>query len=312
MHPEARPRPQRVLFHRFFGGYTGGHGKVHDYFNHVRSHPGWWAQVHMDPASSWDDNPWRDDPDALSPSFDPEAADVLFLGGMDWLQYPVDHHDKPVINLVQHVRHADPDEPLFQFLDRRAIRICVSEPVAHAIQRTGRVRGPVVVIDAALNLPPVALPAHRSGVFIDAIKRPSLGRRIADLLSPHCDVLLSDRRLPRSEYLGAMVSAEVVLTLPHDTEGFYLPALEAMSFGCAVVVGDCVGNRAYLRPGVNALVADDAASYATAARTLLADPDLRTRLEQAARQTANAFGLERERKAFHRVLDAVDELWSNA
>lgn len=301
-----------MLFRRDFGGYTGGHGKVHDYFRHTLAHPDWSARVYMDPSSTWDDNPWRDDRAALCAHFDPRDASALFLGGMDWLHYPDDLPETPVVNLIQHVRHADPDHPLFQFLDRRAVRICVSQPVADALLASGRVRGPVEVIEAALNLPPPPTATRRSGIFIDALKRPEMGREIAATLSDRPHVVLSDRRMPRAEYLGALAAAEIAVVLPHDTEGFYLPALEAMAAGCAVVVADCIGNRAYLQPDRNALVAQDADGYAAAVRRLAADAPLRNRLAEAGRQTADGFGLARERAAFHSVLDRLDALWSQA
>lgn len=301
-----------MLFRRDFDGYTGGHGKVHDYFRHVQAHPGWDACIHMSPTSSWDDNPWQDDRAALRARFAPGDADALFLGGMDWLQYPHDCPGTPVINLVQHVRHADPAQPLFRFLERRAVRVCVSQPVANAILATGRVRGPVLVIEAALNMPQLPVSGARSGVFIDAIKQPVLGRQIADALGPQPDLVLSDRRLPRAQYLAALAKSEIAVVLPHATEGFYLPALEAMACGCAVVVADCVGNRAYLEPGLNALVPDGTDGHVAAIRRLLGDAPLRARLGAAGRQTASAFGLERERLAFNQVLDRLDTLWSQA
>lgn len=266
----------------------------------------------MSASSSWDENPWHGDDASLCPTFNPANADALFLGGMDWLHYPDDYPDTPVINLVQHVRHADPSQDLFRFLERRAVRICVSQPVADAILGTGRVRGPVHVIDAALNIPQLPQSGTRSGVFIDAIKQPDLGRQIIESLGPSPTITLVDRRIPRAQYLDALAAAEVAVVLPNTTEGFYLPALEAMAYGCAVVVADCVGNRAYLQPDANALVPDGADGYVAAIRRLLADAPLRVRLGEAGRRTAGAFGLERERTAFHQILGQLDTLWSQA
>ena len=77
-----------------------------------------------------------------------ERADMLFLGGMDWAVLSEAQRrspPKPVINLIQHVRHANPNESLYQYLSYRAIRICVSAPVADALTATGRVNGPLSV-----------------------------------------------------------------------------------------------------------------------------------------------------------------------
>ncbi|WP_219338427.1 glycosyltransferase [Luteimonas deserti] len=251
-------------------------------------------------------------PQAFSAAFAPQHADALFLGGMDWLAYPQDA-GRPVINLVQHVRHGDPAHPLSDFLQRRAIRICVSQPVADAILATGRVNGPVRVINAALNLPSIPESVTRCGIFIDAIKQPELGRHIALGLAGLGDVTLSDTRLPRIDYARALARAEIAILLPHATEGFYLPALEAMASGCAVVVPDCIGNRAYLVPGLNALapaLAPDA--IVAAVRRLVEEPGLRARIADAGGCTASGFGLAAERTAFHALLDSLDTIWGHA
>lgn len=301
----------RLLFHRDFRGYTGGHGKVHDYFLHAAAHPEWTPAVHMDPSSTFDGNPWADGREAFLDRFDPASADALFLGGFDWTRYSQPVAGLPVINLVQHVRHGDPEHPLSGFLSRPAVRICVSAAVAAAIGTTGRVRGPVLVVDAALDLPELpATDLPRAGVFIDAIKQPDLGTRIAALLGDRNDVVLSRARMPRADYLQALADSRIAIVLPHPTEGFYLPGLEAMALGCATVVPDCVGNRAYLRDGVNALApAWDDAAFAAAVLRIEDQPGLHADLVTAGRATAGRFTRAREREAFHRILDDLPALW---
>lgn len=305
---------RRLLFHRDFHGYTGGHGKVHDYFQHAASHSGWSAAVYMTPESTWQDNPWAGDCDRLSEMFRPADADALFLGGFDWTGLPEDIAATPVINLIQHVRHADPAHPLSRFLHRRAVRVCVSTQVADAILATGRVHGPVRVIEAALNLPPrPAENTPRNGIFIDAIKQPVLGQEIAASLAPREDVVLLTQRIPRDAYLDALSKCRLAILLPHREEGFYLPALEAMSLGCATIVPDCVGNRAYLAPGVNALVPDwQPDSYVAAVRRIEQEPALEHSLGEAGARDAARFSLANERKQFHSVLDELDALWEQA
>jgi len=307
--------PRVMLFHRDFRGYTGGHGKVWDYFNHALA-AGWDARVFLTPQSLRDaSNPWLAVPERIVPAWQPERADVLFLAGLDWLALPPERQrgDQPIINLVQHVRHADPAQPLRAFLARRALRICVSAPVADAISGTDEVCGPVRVIEAALNLPAdAASPVPRAGVFIDALKAPALGRALADALQ-HCGIAatLITERLARPEYLDRLAHAETAVLLPHPTEGFYLPALEAMALGCATVVPDCIGNRAYLEPGINALVPEpNPTALADAVRQLTRDADLRARLSAAGSATAAQFSLSEERRRFHDLLAGLSELWA--
>lgn len=301
-----------VLFHRDFRGYSGGHGKVYDYYGHVLAHADFDARVHLVPGSMADGNPWIGAGAPIEASWDPETADVLFIGGMDWAAVPTDRDDRPVINLVQGVRHADRDGPLRAFLSRRAIRICVGAPVADAIRSTGLVNGPVTVIEAGLSLPPSDRATRKipGRLFIGAIKQPEIGTRLAqELVAAGRDVDLCVGWTPRRAYLQRLAAAECAIVLPLEREGFYLPGLEAMALDCATIVPDCTGNRAYAQPGLNALCPAIEVDALLAAVAALDDQPLRERLREAGRATARRFALERERHAFHRLLDDLDGWW---
>ena len=304
---------RRLLFHRDFLCYSGGHGKVWHYFRHADAHPGWSSWVHFSPASILPGNPWLAVPERIRERWEPEQADALLLGGTDWGMYPADDPGKPVVNLVQHVRHADPGSQLRSFLPRRAVRICVTRQVADAILATGEVNGPVHVIEAALDLPLAQPPedTQRRGIFIDALKQPGLGAALHERLrASGRDSFLSTDRMPRSEYLDRLRAAAISVVLPNEREGFYLPALEAMALGSPVVVPDCVGNRVYLEPDANALVPGwHPDEFVAAVLRLEGDPSLAGRLVQAGRATVRRFGMEREREAFHAILDDLEGQW---
>lgn len=296
-----------MLFHRDFRGYTGGHGKVWDYFNHALA-GGWDARVYLTPESLRDDsNPWLAMPERIVATWHPEQADLLFLGGLDWLALSgrTVCQRIPVVNLVQHVRHADPGSVLRGFLGNPALRICVSRAVAEAIAATGACRGPIEVIPAGLDLSMAAATDQRvPGVFIDALKAPELGQAVARRLTERGErVGLLLERIPRHAYVQRLADAEIAVLLPHPREGFYLPALEAMALACATVVPDCLGNREYLQPEVNALVpAADPAAVAAAVIRLRADPALRAGLAEAGRLTGARFSLAHERRRFHQLV----------
>lgn len=301
---------RRILFHRDFQGYTGGHGKVWDYFNHALA-LGWDARVFLSPCSlRGPDNPFMAVPDRIEPEWAPERADVLFLAGMDWAALPEGQAHAPVVNLVQHVRHADPALPLRRFLSRPATRICVSRAVATAIEASGEVAGPVRVIPAALDLAPVdalrPAPAEPR-VLVAALKNPALGRALAQLLEEQgIGVRLLDSAMPRASYLEAMLDARVVVPLPHPTEGFFLPGLEAMALGRAVAMPPCVGSDEYATAGENCLMPDaDPASLAAAVQRLLDEPALYARLVDRGRVTASGHDQAAERAAFAQVLAGV-------
>jgi len=303
---------RRLLFHRDFAYYTGGHGKVWNYFQHARAHPAWSPRVYLTPASVATGNPWLAHPEAIETRWDPATADALLLGGADWDAYPADDPGRPVINLVQHVRHADAGSQLRAHLRRRAIRICVGREVADAILATGETNGPVRVIEAALDLPSRETTStdRRRGIFIDALKQPDIGYALHGLLREQGrESTLSTTRMPRAEYLDRLGSAAIAVLLPHPREGFYLPALEAMALGCATIVPDSIGNRAYLEPGRNALVPQPDPEALLGAVLQLDDTGLAPRLAEAGRATARRFGLDEERRAFHAILDDLDAMW---
>jgi hypothetical protein len=122
-----------LLFLRDYHAFQGGHLKVADYIAHTRTGGLWTPQLFMTPGSR-SDHPFPRD--AIVPRWNPAQADALFVAGMDWLHLPSGIEDHvPVINLIQHPRHAVPDDPRAVFLTRRATRIGVSEEVSEAIRR---------------------------------------------------------------------------------------------------------------------------------------------------------------------------------
>ncbi len=145
-----------VLFLRGFRTFRGGHLKVWDYFNHVLASPHFTPRVAFPAATTWDStNPWSSAREYVVEDWQSLRPDVFFVGGRDWAL--LDRHRDakaglPVINLVQHVRHAEETGTRFEFLRRKAIRICVSEEVAGALRATGLTVGPLIVIPNGVDL----------------------------------------------------------------------------------------------------------------------------------------------------------------
>src|SRR3954447_4899011 len=140
-----RPLKKTVLFFRDYRRFTCGDVKVWDYFNHVRSSPRHEALIRFTEDSTWSpDNPWHAAREHVVRFGQEVKADVLFVSGVDWrLSERADRPESPVpiVTLVQHVRHACPDDKLgrYRFLPHKAIRICVSPEVMTALEGTGRV-----------------------------------------------------------------------------------------------------------------------------------------------------------------------------
>jgi len=304
---------KKILFYRDFHGFSGGHLKLRNYFDHINCIPGFRAQIHFSADSAWGaDNPWNDMRDQVLPQWQPELADCLFLAGLDWLMLdPAQRDDSPlpIINLIQGLRHADPSDPRYPLLRHPAVRICVSREVEMAISATGQVNGPIWTIPNGIDL--AALPAapaweqRGNAILIVGLKNQQLARDVAaglQELGAAAELLLEP--LPRQDFLERLAQAKVAVLLPLEREGFYLPALEAMALGCIVVCPDCVGNRTFCQTGINCHFPDYRAD--TIARAALLahgmDAGARTAMLAAAAQTAQQHSLEQERASLHQLL----------
>ncbi len=223
--------------------------------------------------------------------------------------------ETPVVNLLQGMRHADPESTRFEFLSRKAIRICVSDEVAAAVRDTGAVDGPLTVIPNGLDLETLPRAGEKPrdvDLLVVAVKRPELGAELASRLeAPGRSMEVLGERVPRTEFLNRLQRARATLFVPLEEEGFYLPALEGMALGTLVVCPDCVGNRSFCLDGTNAfrpgyqpdalVAAAESALALTAAQV--------GELVAAAGRTAEEHSLAAERRAFHELLEEVDRLW---
>lgn len=314
------PGSRVVRFYRTFRSFHGGHLKVFHYFRHVEAADGFDPTVWFSPGSVWDgSNPWSDL--GLREIERPPAPDIRFVAGRDWTHVPPAQRDEPpvpVINLIQHVRHAEAGHELASFLSYRAIRICVGPEVASAIEATGRVQGPVITIPNGIDIP--VLPDGEDGprevdLLIVANKRPDLGREVLASAGAGTAATLRtelvDEMIPRERFLAAMRRARVTLFLPNPTEGFYLPALEGMAQRTVVVCPDAIGNRSFCLPGETAfLPAYELGPIIDATRAALglAGPERASYLAAGTRM-ASDHDLSTERRRFHEVLSDLDALW---
>jgi glycosyltransferase involved in cell wall biosynthesis len=310
-----------ILFHRKFRRFHGGHLKVWHYFNHVLAAPGFDARVLFDIDSSWDSsNPWSEARERVAESTDHLDPAALFVAGRDWQRLEglgLLDRDLPVLNLIQHVRHAEDWSIQSSYLGRKAIRLCVGAEVAEVVTSAGSV-GPTVVIpngiDVAIVPDPTAHP-RPTDLLIAGLKQPVLAVSVADRLdAPGRTIEVLTDYVPRETFLTAMRSARVTLFLPNLEEGFFLPALEGMAVGTLVVCPDCVGNRSFCLPGVNAFRPnyrfDEVVRATETALTL--PPTEVARIMANAADTARQHSLDAEREAFRRVLLDLDALWASA
>ena len=309
-----------VLFYRDFRVFSGGDLKVWDYFNHVRESSRYQALIHFSPQSVWNEsNPWRDMKASVVPSWNEVHPDILFLGGTDWRMLDEAERGRyrvPVVNIIQGVRHAAPDDERYPFLRYRAIRIFLSEAVAEPVRASGQVNGPIVVIPNGMDTRgmPGALPQSEKDIdiLISALKQPALGAQLQQALAePQRRVELLPSQLPRPEYVALLNRARIVLHLPSFVGGFCLPALEAMALDALLVCPDCIGNRSLCLPGHNCFRPDyDAHSLLRDTNAALRlSPERAAEMRRNARATVAQHTLTAERARFIELLDNVDQLW---
>lgn len=322
--PSTLPLPARqsFLFYRDYGGFTGGHLKVWDYFNHVQFSQRYSPLIYFTPQSSWDaSNPWLNLERKLILSQPLEYSDIIFMEGLDW-QFLDERYKNnspiPIINLIQHVRHAYPDNPRYPFLKYKAIRICVSTEIKTYLEATDQVNGEIFVIPCGLdlNLIPQGIDWHQKEdkILIAALKEPELGQTLKiELEKIGKNVELLTTQLPRTEYLQKLNRAKITLFLPNQTEGegFYLPALEGMAVGTLVICPDCIGNRSFCHSGRNCLRPEyTIESLLNALQQALQYSQIQIgEMLTHGKQTAHEHDLLKERQAFLEILDNIHEIW---
>ncbi|ASF46105.1 glycosyltransferase [Methylovulum psychrotolerans] len=310
---------KKVLFFRDYEGFSGGHLKVWNYFNHFIARD-YAPSISFSEQSLWDsNNPWFAAKDKVLSDIGAITPDIVFLAGMDWLRKPEIKNcpaTTPIINLVQGIRHREPSTPLYSFLKNKAIRICVSEQVAEAIRQTQQVNGPVYTIPNGIDLPPLpqAMPfADRPiDILISGLKHGLLAQQLAESLRPlHKNVTVLTGYQSRADYLKQISQAKIAVFLPLHEEGFYLPPLEAMAMETLVICPDCIGNRSFCLPDYNCFRPqhDFVAILDSVHQAVSLSMHKRQQLLSNAKQTALKHNLHTEQQAFFEILDNLPNIW---
>ena len=318
-----------VWFHRDYVRFTGGHLKHSHYVGHTAAMPGfvpriaYTRQPEKESVAEECRLLWPPEVVSAVPDWRPDIDDVLFVAGTDWrflLKGGYDRLPNPVLNFVQGVRHANVVTELYGYLAHKAIRICVSQEVANAINATGRTNGPVLVIPNGIDVDPAGSGAKLPGVcgvqvVVVGYKRPQLAQPLVELLRAadieHLGLMQFCRR---NEFLEILGESRIAVCLPLEQEGFYLPALEAMAMGCLVVTLDCVGNRGFCRHGENCMIAGPTVQslFETTERMLRLPAERKERLARQAAATARGYSMDAERESFHALLADIDRIWAAA
>jgi glycosyltransferase involved in cell wall biosynthesis len=301
-----------ILFLTSFFNFSGGQVKVRDYFQHCLEHPSLEPYLYFTPKFHEryaGTDVWRDIPEErIVPEVALERCRAIFVTAKDWKYLPkhVPLDGKVVINFHQSLNEVQPDRRAFRYLSKTAVRVCTSGEVFAAIAPHAKGVATVVLPGIPLELFGQGGPRRDGSVLIWGRKHPHLAQRLHDELAARGrGVTLRITNASREEFAGLLREHDVFVGLTLEREGFYLPALEAMASGCAVVCDDAMGNRGYCIDGETCLLVqrEDFDGHVAAVERLLADSELRGRLRRQGCDVAERYSLGREREDFYRVLD---------
>jgi len=312
---------RKVLFYRNFLGFQGGHLKTWNYFQYLRELDGFSPHIFFTEKSVWENNPWKGECN-IEVKWDPSSADILFLAGLDWsaIKESEQKKNQPVINLIQSVRHADPNDVRYAFLSKKAIRICVSSEVATALQDTNRVNGPIFTIPNGVDVASFSTdlanlkPLGNCDVLISGMKNKQLAQKLEQSLKKRgYQVYCLMENIARENYLRMLASAKVSLLLPCHKEGFYLPALESMALGALTICPDCVGNRQFCVDGNTCFVPeyDFDSLYKSTIVALSLNSDKYHLIRKEAKIMASHYSLKKEQDRFYQIMQKIDWIWKS-
>ena len=223
-----------------------------------------------------------------------------------------------LIHLIQGTRHANPawsNGRNYRLLHRPMTRIAVTEQVADALAPHVNTRFTTQTIleghDGAYFAAGARQRASSRSVFrvLYTTWKSDLGDRVATALAD--DPLFTFEAIRQEcgwpELRRHYHRADMFVCTPGPEEGFYLPGIEAMAAGCAVVSSFVGGNESYLDDGHNVVRAPygDVHAHVEALRSLAQDANLRGALVDGGHETVAAHLLEREREEFLNLLSTL-------
>ncbi|MDQ7832260.1 MAG: glycosyltransferase family 4 protein [Desulfovibrionaceae bacterium] len=221
-----------------------------------------------------------------------------------------------LVHLVQNVRHTNiyfDNNYSFRLLTKPMTRICITQQVYDEVF-------PWVEDKENLHLIPHGFDFHFFDKKPMRNEAPSLvyntfkgdfGGKIVDALKKtkhKLNVVKINSGISWDDLRAAYQGNTIFLGTPLREEGLYLPSLEAMAAGCAVVMPDAIGSRFYTVFGINCLETkyQDVDSYVEQLVDLIDNwKEQGYLLRLSAHSFAKRVGLEPEYEKFQSLLNAI-------
>lgn len=315
---------KKVLFYQHFGRQgvvRGAHHKSYDFFHHIKSFSDFEPYIFFDKDSIWDANiPWfslyKTMPTLKELDFEP---DILFLNsGKDWIrysQYKKIEPETPIVSPVNNFRATKPGHPSFDFLGRKAVRLCPSPEIYDAVKDHPNTVGETIYMPNGVGISGEAL-SLKNNKTIDALivgnKNPSLANQLFDEIKDlNLNVEVINGWISKTEFQIKLAQSKISIHLPKHVEEHYIPGIEAMMLNSFVIIPDCIGNRSYSKNQETCIMTSyDLAGFKIALQDVLSlsDDDFKGIVKFAEKST-HQYSTEIERESLYKALKLTETIW---
>ena len=247
----------------------------------------------------------------------PAPALLVLSDAADWKEAKRIYGDRPDLPKLHLLHGVDLRHWGHGALNQPAVRVALGEAVAEGLRRSHRLREPLQVLPACLDLETLPPPSLlKQGCLVLGQDHPELGLAVQQgLLAAGftCRCELSPWPLARWQQTMAEAAVVVHLASPDGIPDLGQRQLAAMALGAALVVDERPLADGLHRHGSNSLVClADAAELIQAASGLLQDSAGRARLVQGGKAVLLRHRTALERLRFQELLDQLPSHWSAA
>lgn len=318
------PIKKKILFYQHFGKkgvVRGAHHKTFDFFHHIKSFVDFEPYIFFDEDSIWDaDIPWfhlyKTMPTLKDLNFEP---DILFLNsGKDWIRYSQNRKiepQTPIVSPVNNFRATKPGHPSFNFLGRKAIRLCPSPELYEAVKNHPNTVGETVYMPNGVGISDKALTFknHKTiDVLIVGNKNPSLANQLVnEIKDQNLKVEVIDGWISKKDFQIKLAQSKISIHLPKQVEEHYIPGIEAMMLNSLVIIPDCIGNRSYsINQKTCVMASYDLAGFLTALQYVKSIPVNEFKdIVQCAKKSTHQYSIKIERESLYKALKLSDKMW---